>query len=147
MQVDAQKAETRAATETLVEAEQEMDAIHFEKRQLTAQWRSSLLAITRREEALAAIKAAIHEQEEQERSIANELARFKKDIQEQQARISHCASVCDILETHAVALCRPSVADGDDTHVCARLNISTAAKSGGVGAARVADRHHGAPRE
>lgn len=86
LQVDAQKAETRAATETLVEAEQEMEAIHFEKRQLTAQWRSSLLAISRREEALAAIKEAIHKQEEQERSIVSELARFKKDIQAQQVR-------------------------------------------------------------
>jgi hypothetical protein len=86
VQVDAQKAETRAATETLVEAEQEMEAVHFEKRQLTAQWRSSLLAIARREEALAAIKEAIHKQEEQERSIVNELARFKKDIQAQQVR-------------------------------------------------------------
>jgi coiled-coil domain-containing protein 40 len=86
LQVDAQKAETRAALETLMEAEQEMDSIHFEKRQLTAQWRSSLLAITRREEALAAIKAAIGAQEEQERSIASELHRFRKDIQEQQAR-------------------------------------------------------------
>ena len=70
--------------ETLVEAEQEMDSIHFEKRQLIAQWHSSLLAITRREEALAAIKDAIHQQDEQERSIVNELGRFKKDAQEQQ---------------------------------------------------------------
>lgn len=86
VQLEAQKAETRAAMETLVEAEQEMDAVHQEKRQLTAQWRSSVLAITRREEALAAIKEAITKQEEQERSIANELSRFKKDIREQQVR-------------------------------------------------------------
>lgn len=83
LQVDAQKAETRAAMETLLEAEHEMDAVHQEKRQLTAQWRSSVLAITRREEALAAIKEAVIKQEEQERSIANELLRFKKDVREQ----------------------------------------------------------------
>ena len=70
--------------ETLVEAEQEMDSIHFEKRQLIAQWHSSLLAITRREDALAAIKDAVHKQEEQERSIVQELSRFKKDVQDQQ---------------------------------------------------------------
>lgn len=84
VQVEAQKSETRAAMETLVEAEQEMDTIHFEKRQLIAQWHSSLLAITRREEALAAIKDAIHRQDEQERSIVSELSRFKTDVQEQQ---------------------------------------------------------------
>ena len=74
--------------ETLVEAEQEMEAIHFEKRQLIAQWHSALLAIGRREGALAAIRESIHKQDEQERSIANELARFRKDVREQQARAS-----------------------------------------------------------
>jgi coiled-coil domain-containing protein 40 len=84
MQVQAQKGETRAALETLMEAEREMESIHFEKRQLVAQWHSSLLAIGQREEALAAIKNSIRQQEEQERSITNELSRFKKDIKEQQ---------------------------------------------------------------
>ena len=70
--------------ETLVEAEREMDTIHFEKRQLVAQWNSALLAIGKREEALAAIKESIQRQDEQERSIASELARFKKDGKEQQ---------------------------------------------------------------
>lgn len=87
MQIDAQKRETRAAMETLVEAEKEMESIHFEKRQLVAQWQSSLLAISRREKALTAIKAALQEQQEQEMSILNELGRFKKDIREQQVRV------------------------------------------------------------
>jgi coiled-coil domain-containing protein 40 len=83
-QVEAQKGETRAAMETLIEADQEMESVHFEKRQLIAQWNSSLLAISRREEALAAIKESIRQQDEQERSITNEVGRFKKDIKEQQ---------------------------------------------------------------
>ena len=44
-QLEAQKRETRAAMETLVEAEAEMESVHFEKKQLVAQWKSSLLAI------------------------------------------------------------------------------------------------------
>jgi coiled-coil domain-containing protein 40 len=79
--------------ETLVEAEQEMDTIHFEKRQLIAQWHSSLLAITRREAALAAVKDAIHRQDEQERSIVRELSRFKKDVQEQQVLVAFCGTI------------------------------------------------------
>jgi coiled-coil domain-containing protein 40 len=70
--------------ETLVEAEKEMESVHFEKRQLLSQWNSSLLAISSRESALAAVKAAIHEQQEQDLSISNEIHRFKKDALEQQ---------------------------------------------------------------
>ena len=44
-QLEAQKRETRAALETLAEAEAEMEGVHFEKKQLVAQWKSSLLAI------------------------------------------------------------------------------------------------------
>ena len=44
-QYEAQKRETRAALETLAEAEAEMESVHFEKKQLVAQWKSSLVAI------------------------------------------------------------------------------------------------------
>ncbi len=46
-QVEAQTRETRAALETLAEAEAEMASVHFEKKQLVAQWKSSLLAIAK----------------------------------------------------------------------------------------------------
>lgn len=44
-QLEAQRRETRAARETLAEAESDMEGVHFEKRQLLAQWKSSLNAI------------------------------------------------------------------------------------------------------
>ena len=44
-QLEAQKRETRAALETLAEAEGEMESVHFEKKQLLAQWKGSLMAI------------------------------------------------------------------------------------------------------
>lgn len=44
-QHEAQVRETRAALETLAEAEAEMESVHFEKKQLVAQWRSSLVAV------------------------------------------------------------------------------------------------------
>ena len=90
MQLDAQKGEMRSAMETLVEAVKEMESVHFEKRQLLSQWNSSLRAISARETSLAAIKAAIHEQQEQDLSISNEIHRFRKDALEQQV----CSIVC-----------------------------------------------------
>lgn len=44
-QLVSQQKETRAAQETLAEAEADMQGVHFEKKQLVAQWKSSLNAI------------------------------------------------------------------------------------------------------
>lgn len=46
-QLTEQRHETRAAQETLAQAESDMEAVHFEKKQLLAQWRGSLTAIQR----------------------------------------------------------------------------------------------------
>jgi len=51
-QLVAQKQETEAAVATLREAAREMEAIEFEKKQLMQQWRSSLVGMQRRDEAL-----------------------------------------------------------------------------------------------
>lgn len=46
-QLTEQRHETRAAQETLAQAESDMEAVHFEKKQLLAQWKGSLTAIQR----------------------------------------------------------------------------------------------------
>jgi hypothetical protein len=46
-QLKEQQHETRAAKETLTEAEKEMEGVHFEKKQLLAQWKGSLNAVLR----------------------------------------------------------------------------------------------------
>ena len=51
-QYESQRRETRAAKELLAGAQAEMEGIHFEKKQLTTQWQSSLIATQRRDEAL-----------------------------------------------------------------------------------------------
>jgi hypothetical protein len=58
-QLEAQQKETKAALNTLQGAAAEMEAIQFEKRQLVNQWNSSLVALKRRDDMLAEIKAAI----------------------------------------------------------------------------------------
>ena len=51
-QIKAQREETNAAKTTMSEAIVEMEAIAFEKRQLMQQWKSSLIGIRQRDEAL-----------------------------------------------------------------------------------------------
>lgn len=85
-QREAQQRETRAALETLAEAEAEMEGVHFEKKQLVAQWRSCVTAVQRRDEALAAIQDALHQQQQQEISMDLEVEGYKKDISKEQIR-------------------------------------------------------------
>ncbi|DBA91706.1 TPA: hypothetical protein ACH3X1_003305 [Trebouxia sp. C0004] len=97
-QYDAQKRETRAAKEMLAGAEAEMEGIHFEKKQLTAQWQSSLIATQRRDQALRALEDAITEQHEQERSIESEIDAYRKDIVREQIRNEQLTAVMTKLE-------------------------------------------------
>ena len=62
----AQKHETKVAQEALNEASLEMETIHFEKKQLVQQWKSSLIGMARRDEALQHTEEAIRKQAEQE---------------------------------------------------------------------------------
>jgi 16S rRNA C1402 (ribose-2'-O) methylase RsmI len=54
-----QQRETQATRATLQEAATEMEAIQFEKRQLLHQWKSSLIALSRRDEMLTEIENAL----------------------------------------------------------------------------------------
>lgn len=47
---------------TLAEATREMEAVYFEKKQLAAQWKSTLTAIAKRDEAVQAVEEAIRHQ-------------------------------------------------------------------------------------
>jgi chromosome segregation ATPase len=97
-QLEAQKRETRAAMETLAEAESEMESVQFEKKQLMAQWKSSLNAIQKRDEALSAIKQSLTEQQENERSMEAEFTGYKKDILKQQVQNEQLTSVLKKVE-------------------------------------------------
>lgn len=57
-QLIAQKQEMDAARQTLRDAEAEMAVITFEKNQLVQQWRSSLIGMQRRDEALRNVQTA-----------------------------------------------------------------------------------------
>ncbi|GAB4817322.1 hypothetical protein N2152v2_004368 [Parachlorella kessleri] len=96
--LDAQRRETRAAQEFLAKAVSDMEGVQFEKRQLVSQWKSSLLAMQRRDEAYELIQDAIHQQKEQQFSIATEMERYRRDAGKAQQQNEQRAAVLKRLE-------------------------------------------------
>lgn len=87
-QLESQRGETSAAEETLAEAAKEMDMINFEKKQLLQQWKSSLVAMQRRDEALQATNDALAQQKQAELAIDSEMEGYRQSIGKEQARSS-----------------------------------------------------------
>ena len=97
-QLVSQKQETAAAAKTLAEAFKEMEAINFEKKQLMAQWKSSLIGIQRRDEALQATNEALAKQEEQAAAIDAEVEGVKGSIRKEQVKNEDLTGMAD--KTH-----------------------------------------------
>lgn len=104
IQLEAQRKETQQAVDTLNEAAREMEAIHFEKKQLAQQWRSTLVAISKRDEALAATAEAISRQREQELALTQEIAGVKKDIVKEQQRNEQLSGLLGKVQAEAAYL-------------------------------------------
>merc|ERR1711959_374764 len=94
-QLVAQKQETEAAVSTLREASREMEAIEFEKKQLMQQWRSSLIGMQRRDEALQNVQQALQEQNESELGIDNEIRGLQNSIRAEQERHEQLSALRD----------------------------------------------------
>lgn len=94
-QIAAQKQETEAAMATLREASKEMDCIQFEKKQLMMQWRSSLVGMQRRDEALENVQKALEEQSEAELAIENEIRGLHASIRTEQERHEQLCALRD----------------------------------------------------
>jgi len=85
-QLLAQRSETTAAATTLKQAATEMEAINFERKQLLQQWKSALIGMQRRDEALQATEDALLKQREQEMAIDSEVSGVKKAIQKEEEK-------------------------------------------------------------
>jgi len=94
-QISAQRQETEAAMATLREASREMEAIEFEKKQLMMQWRSSLVGMQRRDEALQNVQKALEEQSEAELAIENEIRGLHSSIRTEQERHEQLCALRD----------------------------------------------------
>eukprot|EP00796_Vickermania_ingenoplastis_P012861 gene12861-8742_t len=83
-QYQSQKKETQAARDTLAEAMNEMEAVNFEKKQLVQQWKSSLIGMQRRHDALKMTEEALDQQKADLQVLENEIAGFRRDIRDTQ---------------------------------------------------------------
>jgi len=83
-QLESQKAETKAAHDTLHEAGEEMQAINYEKRTLLQQWKSSLIALQRRDEALQQTESELRNQRERLLTQETEIGGYKRAIEAEQ---------------------------------------------------------------
>ena len=63
-----------------------MESIRFEKKQLMQQWKSSLIGMQRRDEALQATQEALRKQKEVTVALGAEIIGYKKSILEQQKK-------------------------------------------------------------
>ena len=100
-QLIAQAHETKVAQEALNEASLEMESINFEKKQLVQRWKSSLLAISRRDEALQATEDALRKQREQQLAMESEIEGYKKSVRTEQIKNEQLTSVLKKLEGEA----------------------------------------------
>eukprot|EP00758_Cryptobia_borreli_P004730 Tbor_TRINITY_DN4549_c0_g1::TRINITY_DN4549_c0_g1_i1::g.15896::m.15896 len=110
-QVTAQKAETKVAKDTLAEALSEMEAISFEKKQLVQQWKTSIIGMQRRDNAVRITEDALNEQKEELLAIDGEISGYRQSIkiaQSENAKLSSILSKIEnevrILEKHIDAM-------------------------------------------
>ncbi len=85
-QLISQRGETTAAAATLKKASTEMEAIHFERKQLLQQWKSALVGMQRRDAALQATEQALLKQREHEMALEAEVIGVNKAIKKEEDR-------------------------------------------------------------
>lgn len=105
-QLESQKKETQAARDTLAEAMNEMETVNFEKKQLVQQWKSSLIGMQRRHDAMKKTEEALDQQKADLQVLENEIAGYRRDIRDSEAEnakltefISRIENEITVLET------------------------------------------------
>eukprot|EP00982_Pelagococcus_subviridis_P010580 31011-Pelagococcus_subviridis.AAC.2 len=81
-----------------------MDAINFEKKQLAAQWKASLVGVSKRDDALKAAEGALRDQAETRRAVESETEGYKKNIREAEAENEQMSAILRKVEKEAEAL-------------------------------------------
>lgn len=83
-QIESQAAQTRTARESLREAEAEIKKIESQKREYTQRWKTSVIGMRRRDEALEVQNRAVLKADEERQGITVHTVGVKKSIIEQQ---------------------------------------------------------------
>ena len=100
-QVREQRESTAAADDILKETANEMELISFEKKQLMQQWRSALIGLSRRDEALAAAKAALNDAAVSTGDYEMEIDGLKRELRAAQREGDTLASRRDKAESES----------------------------------------------
>ena len=85
----------------LAETGAEMDLIAFEKKQLMQQWKSSIIALTRRDEALSSAQTALKDAQTAAKDYDTEIDGLKREILKSQAQNETYVNVKDRLENES----------------------------------------------
>ncbi|XP_075034039.1 coiled-coil domain-containing protein 40 [Mixophyes fleayi] len=85
-QISAQREDTKAVREAVSEANMEIETICVEKKQLMQQWNSSLIGMTRRDEAYAAVQEALSLAKQELLSMDTEIEVYKKSVTKEEER-------------------------------------------------------------
>eukprot|EP01136_Pigoraptor_vietnamica_P005327 Opistho-1_new@36781 len=105
-QLATQAKETKAILDTLAEATAEIEAISYEKKQIFQQWRSSLVGMQRRDDALRAIHAALSKEKERLVEQAAELQGYRGSIRQEQGRNENLTVLLNRVENEITTLNR-----------------------------------------
>ncbi|XP_029455039.1 coiled-coil domain-containing protein 40 isoform X2 [Rhinatrema bivittatum] len=97
-QIAAQSEETKAARFMVAEAGMEIDAISLEKKQLLQQWNSSLIGMSKRDEAFITIRDALSEAQHQLRTMEAEIEGYKLSAMKEEEKNEHLAVILNRAE-------------------------------------------------
>eukprot|EP00744_Colponema_vietnamica_P006764 GILI01009806.1.p1 GENE.GILI01009806.1~~GILI01009806.1.p1 ORF type:complete len:781 (-),score=236.85 GILI01009806.1:84-2351(-) len=92
-QLAAQKDETKVARETLNEALSEMESISLEKKQFVQQWKTSIMGMQRRDDAVRKTEEALTKQKEELQALDNEMVGYRQNIKLAQAENAKLSSI------------------------------------------------------
>lgn len=92
-QLAAQKDETAVARETLSEALAEMEAINLEKKQFVQQWKTSIMGMQRRDDAVRKTEEALAKQKEELQALDNEMIGYRQNIKLAQAENAKLSTI------------------------------------------------------
>lgn len=103
-QLSSQRKETQIARDTLAEAMNEMETVNFEKKQLVQQWKSSLIGMQRRHDALKKTEEALEQQKASLQVLENEIAGYRRDIRSTEAENSKLLEFSSRIENEITVL-------------------------------------------
>ncbi|CCW66164.1 unnamed protein product [Phytomonas sp. Hart1] len=103
-QIETQQKETQAARDILAEAMGEIEAINVEKKHLAQQWKSSLIGIQRRHDAMKKTEEALHTQKETLQTLENEITRYRHDINTEQTENAKLNEFASRVENEIIVL-------------------------------------------